>query len=327
MLFNKANQGIAEVKKHLGFIYASNSFSNIATEITLAQEQLQKITGTAVMLAAQDHYNSANYQLASPSAEQKTLDNLVDFLQLPIALYAYLDYAPSKDLIHDNLGRRAAYEENTQIAREWQINASESSIRNRANRAVDRVLEFLDASALTAWTESDQFLQARALFLHNADSFQKYHPIDYSRRFYIMAMPFIQSAETDHILPILGQAEYDRLKEQWQSREAAPEDAQLIESIIQPALAALAMMQTLQKLSVKALPDGIVQAYTSDRQTLKASQTANIFDRVGAIQTLRTEANSHIMRLVEYIRHKNALANPVTTSPIVTDTTKKFFRV
>lgn len=330
MLFNKNNTGIAEVKKHLGFIFASKTFANIATEITLAQESIAKLTGSAVMLAAQNHYSSANYQTPSPSTEHALLDNLVDHLQLPIALFAYLDYAPSGDLIHDTLGRRAAFEENTQIAREWQIEKSEASILNRANRATDRLLEFLDANAadLTSWTSSTNYQTARALFLHSADAFQAHHPIDHSRRFYIMAMPFIQSAQIAHILPILGQTEYDRLKGAWQSRSAANADVALIEGYIQPALAALAMMQTLQKLPVKALPEGIVQAYTSDRNTIKASQPAAIFDRLGALQTLQTEATGHLNRLAEFIRHQNLIANPPTTTPTVPDPkTQKFFRV
>lgn len=325
MLFNKNNQGIAELKAHLGFLFASNHFANIQTELTLAQEQLAKITGKAVMDAAQAHYTSNNYKLASPSQEQAKLDELVAHLQLPIALQGYLDYAPSADLIHDNIGRRAAYEENTQIAREWQIDRSEASLTNRLNLSIDRLLEWLDASELTSWTASENYTQARALFLHTAEAYQKFHPIDHSRRFYIMAMPFIQLAENVDIRPALGQAEYSRLKELWQTRSAAGADLALIEGYIQPALAALAMMQALRKLPVKALPQGIIQAYTSDRQTTKSSQPATLFDRIGAAQEMQKEANGHLQRLHEYIRQQNIVLTP--EEPKTLDINQKFFRV
>lgn len=325
MLFNKNNQGIAELKVHLGFLFASNHFSNIQTELTLAQEQLQKITGKAVMDVAEAHYSSNNYQLPSPTEEQAKLDALVAHLQLPIALQGYLDYAPSADLIHDNIGRRAAYEENTQIAREWQIDRSEASLTNRLNLSIDRLLAWLDASELTAWTASENYTQARALFLHNADAFQKFHSIDHSRRFYIMAMPFIHLAETVDIRPSLGQMEYDRLKEEWQNRSASGADLALIEGYIQPALAALAMMQALRKLPVKAIPEGIVQAYTSDRQTTKSSQPANLFDRSAAAQELQKEAIAHLTRLHEYVRQKSLVLTP--EEPKTLNTTQKFFRV
>jgi hypothetical protein len=325
MLFNKNNQGIAELKAHLGFLFASNHFANIQTELTLAQEQLAKITGTAVMDAAQTHYASNSYQKPEPTADEAKLDALVAHLQLPIALQGYLDYAPSADLIHDNIGRRAAYEENTQIAREWQIDRSEASLTNRLHQSIDRLLEWLDSSTLTSWTNSTNYTQARALFLNNAQAFQKFHPIDHSRRFYIMAMPFINFAENVDVRPALGQAEYTRLKGLWQANTATGTDLTLIEAYIQPALAALAMMQALRKLPVKALPQGIIQAYTSDRQTTKSSQPATLFDRLGAAQEMQKEANAHLLRLHEYIRQQNLIATP--EEPKTLDINQKFFRV
>lgn len=327
MLFNKSKLGIRELKEHLGFLYASNNFDNIATEITLAQEYVEKLTGSAVMEQAQEHYNGDNYLLPDPTEEQARLDALVSHIQLPVALLAYLDYAPSADLIHDSIGRRAAYEENTQIAREWQIERSEASIIKRANAAIDRLLAFLDKNAehFESWTTSPNYKEARGLFLHNAEAFQRHHPIDHSRRFYIMAMPFIKLAEVADIRPALGQSEYTRLKEAWQNRSTEAADTSLLEGTIQPALAALAMMQALQKLPVKALPEGIIQAYTSERESLRASQPASTFDRQTAIQELRREANGHLARLHEYIRQQNLQVTP--EEPKELDTNQKFYRV
>jgi hypothetical protein len=139
-----------ELKRLLGFIYASLEFDNLKTDLKLASSDMRRLIGSAMYDAALDFYNRYQAEYAQwpddPPATpyQKAMSELVMMIQLPVALNAYQAYSRNADLTHSDKGRQISVTENDKPAFEWQINRDEEAMRNRAAKATEELLRWLE---------------------------------------------------------------------------------------------------------------------------------------------------------------------------------------
>ena len=273
MLFNKSDNGSAELKELLGFLYVSNSFANIKTDIMLQEEAMAELIGQAVMDKAQAHYDSDNY--GSGDAQYKPLNDLVHYIQLPVAYYAYHSFAAHTDISHGEDGRKVVIDpENQKMAWEWMINRDDDATLNKAHKTTDRLIAFLEKNltSFAEWKDSAERKAAKALFINDVKTFDSIFPIDNSRRFFLKIVPFIKEAEKKHLLPVLGKTRFDDIKAAILSGNFTDYEDML--TLIRVPLAYFTISAALKRLSVTLLPNGIFQDYISDRQTAKANLPA-----------------------------------------------------
>jgi hypothetical protein len=272
MLFNKSQNGQEELKALLGFLHASNKFANIETDIMLEHEAMTELIGKPVMDKAQAHYITANY---NTGGEYKLLDDLVHYIQLPIAYYATHNYAAHNDVGHGDDGRKVKIDTaNEKMAWEWMIIRDDEATLNKAHKTTDRLISFLDynADSITEWKDSDAQKLARSLFINTAKQFGDIFPIDNSRRFFIKIMPFIRESERKYLLPVLGKTRFDDVKTAIKSGDFTDLEDMLM--LIRVPLVYYTLSLAVKRLSVSILPNGIFQEYISNNQTLKAKQPA-----------------------------------------------------
>lgn len=313
MIFNKSNNGADELKKHLGFLYASNSFDNIKTDVMLAQEDMAALISAAVMTKAEAHYQSDNYGTGSTYA---LLDQLVDHIQLPIAYYAVAAYAAHTDVSHGDDGRKVVIDnENQKIAWQWMIDRDDESIINKAHKTTDRLIGFLEtnANAITEWKDSDQRKSANGLMIPNAEIFNKIFPIDRSRRFFQQIVPFIEEAQRKHIKPVLGDL-YADIKTALEAGTYTDADNLLL--LIRVPLAYFALSTAARRLSVKMLPNGIFQDYVSDRLDTKARMAAPAKDRNALAAALYQDASFELENLQKELARLKSEAEQTTYTPV-----------
>ena len=146
MIFNNSNNGSAELKELIGFIYKSINFDNLKSYITFAQRDIIKIIGEDVFNVACSHYLSHNYNQGRNDnfPEWELLDQLVSCIQYPVAVLAYRKYVPSADLTHSDKGRQIFVSDQEKPAFEWQIEKDNENLLTLAHEAIDVLLEFLD---------------------------------------------------------------------------------------------------------------------------------------------------------------------------------------
>ena len=234
MIFNKSNNGAAELKELIGFIYKSINFANLKTYITFAERDIRKVIGDVLFAQALNHYNSDNY-LADPSVLQEgaphaaehpeyaILDELVKNIQLPVAVNAYRQYVPSADLSHSDKGRQIFVSEQEKPAFEWQIEKDNDNLLKLEHIAIDLLLEFLEMNKdfaidlgeeripLFHWKQSPQYLQQKDLFIESVEEFEKVFPIGGSRYTYLSLIPFIRRVQDNEIRACMTAERYSDL--------------------------------------------------------------------------------------------------------------------
>lgn len=317
MIFNKSDNGAEELKKLLGFLYASNNFDNIATDVMLAQEDLAADISQAVMDKAETHYQSEHF---GTGGEYLLLDKLVEHIQLPVAYYAYANFAAHTDVSHGDDGRKVVIDsDNQKMAWEWMIDRDDEAVINKAHKTTDRLIAFLEknAEAITEWKNSDARKIANGLMIQNAKIFNEIFPIDNSRRFFIKILPFIREAERRHIVPVLGQTRYNDMLDALKAGTYTDDDNVLM--LVRVPLAYYSLSTAVKRLSVKILPNGIFQDYINDRLSRKASAVADAGTRNAVAQILFDDATFELQNLQKALAALDAEAESLTYEPPAPD--------
>ena len=216
ILFNKNDKGQEEIRKLLGFLSADLKFEYLETDIELNTPYLVQFIGQKMYDSLITHYEG--------ETEDAKLDLILKNSQLYVLLMAYLEYASNGDIIHGDTGRKIHFAEGEKTPWDWQIEMDNGALRRRAYRALDRLIEALDASKLDAWTGSDQYKRAKSLFLYDTTQFNKVFPINNSGQLYYRLVPFMADIESEKISPVLGNIKFDALKTKLKGSPSAEEN-------------------------------------------------------------------------------------------------------
>lgn len=257
-----------ELRKLTSSWYASNDFERIEQDIELETEELAKIVGDAIIDQAE-----AIAEKEAPSEEELSL---LKRIQLPIALMSTFRYYQSNIVSHDQSTRKIKIDdENEKLPWEWMLDRDDAAHLSKAQRAVDRLIAFLDKSNNSIWNDSDQKKAARKLFVNNTEVFGEYYPIDNSARFYYLALPLLKEVQTDKIRKALG-SEYKLLLDALQNSTGLSELQQELLELTRRAQVLATIALAVRRLNTKVLPDGIVKAMKSERQTINANRPADL---------------------------------------------------
>lgn len=263
MLFNKTGNGTEELRAHFGSLYADFYFENLLNDINIATEYVSRYVSKEIIQAADTHYNSSAWKSAANNENQKLLDNVVSMLQLPIALYALIDFQANSDVSHQDTGRKLKIKDGEKIPFEWQLKRDEIALQKKADKALDRVLEFLDANKdkepiSSSWATSKEYIKSKNLFIINAKQFDEIFPIDESRQFFMRVCPSIQRSEIKHILPVIKKDKFDELKEKIKDDDLNDENDINLIRIIRNILVFDSLAEATQRFAQKYLPESIV---------------------------------------------------------------------
>lgn len=256
-----------ELRKLTGSWYASNDFDRIEQDIELETEELAKLIGDDLIEKAQ-----AIADMENPTADDM---KFLKRVQLPIALMATYQYFQSNIVSHDQSTRKIKVDnDNEKIPWEWMLDRDDAAHLSKAQRAVDRLIAFLDKSDYPEWESSPNKAAARSLFVNNTDVFGEYYPIDNSARFYYLAVPLLREIQVVRLKPVLAE-DYQPLLTNFQSDDLSDYQKELLDYVRRAqVLATIAL--AVRRLNTKVLPDGIVKALKSEGQTVNATRPANV---------------------------------------------------
>lgn len=264
MIFNKNGQGAKELRELTANYYANNDFTKVIGEIELATEELAQLVGSKVIELAENYY-------LNPEKEG-TDTGIVRKVQRPIALLATLRLYQKNDLSHEDDGRKfkVATDGSEKLPWEWQLDRDDALHLEEYYKAVDVLIRYLNDKELKEWTDSDMYKSAQMLIIRNGGSFDTYFPINKSERMFLLLLPFIREAQQLTVKRAYGAG--------W---EALLAESSVLETDAHfaacKAVALLAMNMALRRLSLGAIPGGVIRRFVAE-SGMNASEPASLDD-------------------------------------------------
>jgi hypothetical protein len=287
LLFNHGSyNGSTELKSILGFIDADINFVKVKPDIITASKDMLKLIGKDMYARICEIY------------EAETIDaddeHLLYLVRYPIAVRAYTLLAPSNDIAHTTNGRKMRQDTNEKQAFEWMLDRDNEALAKRYYRALDDLLEHLED--VEAWKGTEAYKATHKLFIRTTFEFDEFFPID-SRLVLMKLGPGIRQCEQNNILPIIGQERFNNLKTSLQTvTELSDDDKQLL-YLVQEACAYYSLSWAMMRLSVHIFPEGVLQAYTSDRMSTQGKLPAVKSEPEAARQAFAADAAAVLQKI------------------------------
>lgn len=350
LLINKDSNGAQELEELTGAYYRNNDFPRIKTDWELSQDDITAIVGKAVMERALEHYYSGDYLPEGDDGSGDNTDNdLVRYLQIPIAFKATFKYYQSNIVSHEDQGRKIKVDSaNEKLPWEWMLDRDDLAHIDKIHKTTDRVLKFLEENEITEWMSSPNRTAARKLFVNSEAIFHEAYPIDMSPGFYYTVTPFIREVQTRIIKKALGDTYYKNLVSYWLEHTQIvtgsgswdgsgswgsglpgyPEQNEFYDDLlafVQKVIPLFTMVIAVKRLSLQVLPTGVVQQVKSMMQTANSSQ-APVMDIIKLFaHNIQLEADHQLDDIKLILQAADPEANNYRLIPKNCET-NKFFR-
>ncbi len=251
LLFNENTDDSAELLEVLGFTDADFEFGHLKPYLRSATRDLVQIIG------------KPNYQILTTQYEDETDSDVLDIARYAVALGAFRQYAPIKDVDYTTNGRVFRRDDHMVGAFEWQIERSDSALERSYYRAVDEIISCIMED--DRFGQSDYMLQFSGLYVPSLAEFQKYVHLNDSHFLYFKLAPSLRLCEQREIMTRLGTF-FVALK---------AEKDNIMFSLVQNICVYFAMMDGIRKLSVQMFPEGLMRVGSNNS---KARSTGNQLD-------------------------------------------------
>lgn len=256
-----------ELRKLTGSWYESNHFSKIETDVILETEELAKVVGDELIEYAES--------LATKTPRTAEETELLERVQLPIALMAVFRYAQSNLVSHEGNGRTVKIDsDNEKMPWEWMLDRDDAAHIIKAQRATDRLIAYLEKKQISQWVNSPAKTAVKALFVNNTEVFGEYYPIDNSARFYFLATSLIREVQTVEVKKSLA-SDYAILLNAFQNNGLSDRQLELLD-LTRRAIVLRTIALAVRRLNTQVLPMGVVKSMISASQTSNTSRPASV---------------------------------------------------
>lgn len=259
----------------------------------------------------------AQYDANNLSAEQ---EELLPYVEEALVRLAIHDYSKDGQLLISNSGFHSAASDKRKTAWQWQINDTRTNLKFHGYQALQKLLRYLWASGNTfnEWLTSFNRVKYRSRFINEAEDFSQFYNINNNFCLFYNMRDSISYVEMHAIRPILCDDQYVQLKEQILNDSLTAAN-QVLLNYIKHTVANMAVAHAIPRLSALMSEAGIVEAFSSERQTLSASAAAR--EKVLSLMIRSAENAGYASRKnLEHFLRANAANYPLyISSPCYTD--------
>jgi hypothetical protein len=290
----------------------------------------------AISQAQYDDLNAA-YNVSVP-ALTPAQTQLLARCRTALAQYFFYLWIPSAQLSIGDNGIRIAVTDSLKTAFPWQIDDLERSVMRSAGRAVDSLLEYMEANKAdyALWAGSDSYTEFKECFITSTNQFTRlFRPLGNSRLNFIAVRSAMSKSQEFDIQPEIGDAYYDELMTQHKAGSLSASNAKVV-AIIQKALACLTMKRAFAELSVTIDERGILNFdNTTGGKTVNSKKPAEPFMLTKLESTCESDGQSYIQKLKKFLADNiadyptyaasSAYDSETTDSDFKTDATDTLF--
>ena len=287
--------GQTELSNLLGFLDVDIKYEKLKSKLITATNDVITLIGQEMYDLALDHYSK-------PDTDTEKNTELIFNVRYPIAIQAYRKFAPHNDISHTNKGRVNRVEENEKTPFEWMIDLDNKALERSYYEALDNLIKYLDKS-ITSWKDTDAYEKTHNLFIRTAEQFDDFFPIGNSRLIMLKLAPGIRKCEKNEILPRIGKELFNTMKQELKD-ESQNMNEELLYSI-REACVYRAMAWAMQRLSVQLFPEGVLQAFISDRMTINSRKPSEKSETAATAQYFNADADGVLIDIESIITKLN----------------------
>lgn len=306
MLFSTIDQ----VKTFVAINKSGTDFSTLQPYLLDAEE---------MVLEYIDDATAAALQTEAGAATDPDMAALLPYVRKPIAnyaLYLYVEGIGSVSL--SDTGIQVSRNQNSEPAPQWKVNKLEKNLLSSGDKAVDRMLAFLEANVATYtdWAASSKFTEQAGCFLKNAKQADEYIPIGESRRVFQRLKGEFQFVEAIEIRNILCDPLFNEIKAQLRGESALTEANAELVALSRPVIALIGLKNGLEKIRMKVTESGVSVSSFSDG--LNKHDAATREQLADLKENLMDQAHQYKERLVKYLNDNVATYPLYANSPCYT---------
>lgn len=317
MIFNKDNNGPAELQELLGIYYKTNRYSVIATEIELAETEVRRMVGRALFDRAEKHYIGGEFKPDSPDLDSK----IVRAIQRPVAALAVYRFYQQNTVGHEDVGRKVKLDKaNESIPWKWQIEMDNQALLDRYYRLLDAMYLFFEEHRVEEWAAAPILARLKGSLVRSLGEFQEVFPIENSYYLFYLLVPFMIEAQDREIVPVVGAENFKTILE----GQLANDDLQEIAAAAKKCIPLYAIQTAVKRMSVRILPDAIVRRFSASFQGGKADDAADIATTRYLLRTLEEETMAALTKLQKAVTKRHNVAAEYDPLP-TNDPHNKYF--
>lgn len=207
------------------------------------------------------------------SAEEAAL---IPHVQRPLAMLTLYEYSKIGGIQLSQAGFFRVEEDNRKSAFKYQENAYRDYYLNNGFEAIEMMLDFLEQNEANypLWQTSASYNRNKALFINSAALLRDFYSKHISRYIFEVIRPILEQVEIFAILDMIGQAQFDELKSNIQSKTLTAQETALLPYIQKP-IAHFAMREAIERHLVKFDGEKVVQQESLEPQSYQKAGPAS----------------------------------------------------
>lgn len=271
-------------------------------------------------------YDDIADDIQAGTALSTSQTEFVERLRDAAAYCAIMTALPKKKTSIASMGAvEQVAKEGTTSSSLWGFRTTLWSVAQDADRCVDELLEYMEErvrendTAFTLFEGSDAYNIGKSDLFRTTSEFNEFQNINKSRRTYLALLPILRQVSIRHIVPVLGQEQYDALVAAYKGNSLTSQQSALLTKCRQVA-AAWAIYEATHKMVILPDQDGfrvISNADAIDQRAYATDVITSAIERIrsGAEKDARENAAELVAFLADnkedYPLWADSFANPV----------------
>lgn len=272
--------------------------------------------GPVVPIAAQKHlvywigesqYDQLVTAVAGTPTTQETA--LLPYVRRALALLTMYEYSKIGGIEFGETGIHRHETDEKKSAYKYQENEYRNFMLQNGYEAIEQMLKFLETneSDYPLW-QSDGSSRNRSFFINYASELREVYAKYISRYTFELLRPLIEDIETFAILPLLGQTQYNALKDGISTKSLTAPETSLVK-LIKKAVGNFAIYEGMKRHWVRFEGNNVVQSDKLEPQSFVKEGAAS----GQAINLILLQNKEFANRHINYI--KNYLTNNISDFP------------
>jgi hypothetical protein len=255
----------AEVKQYIA-IDVNMKFNTIKPALEDAEENFIKpLLGNAFYTAFAADYAGA---LVVPTNLTVNNQALLPFIQRALAFYAAFYMIDEVGVNVGDLGVQQQYNQNSQPAPAFKVNALKMKYITSADRAADKLLDYLEQNASATkynewFSDIDANTAMTGAIVYKTSIASKYIDINESRRVFLRLKKRIKDIEASYIKRLICTDQYEEVLTQLRTGSLTSINEKLVAKL-EPIIAKKALYLTMPSLAISVEAEGLLMYSSND---------------------------------------------------------------